>query len=81
MQSPVSHVLNLTGCIKLIFDTLDLCNFVKNEFNPTFEVQNMGNEAFQNATFGNTSFPNATFLNENVGYSCLWAMSIFKWLR
>ena len=27
----------------------DVCNFVINEFNPTFEVQNIGNKAFQNA--------------------------------
>ena len=44
-----------------------VCNFVINEFNPTFEVQNMGNEAFQNASFGNASFP-----NEALSYSCLW---------
>ena len=31
-----------------------VCNFVINEFNPTFSVQNMGNEAF--ALFGNASF-------------------------
>ena len=30
-----------------------MCNFVINEFNPTFEVQKMGNKAFQNASFGN----------------------------
>ena len=33
---------------------------VINEFNPTFEVQQIGNEAFQNAWFGKTSFPNGT---------------------
>ena len=49
-------------------DTVDICNYVIIEFNPTFEVQNMGNEAFQNASFGNASFPNG-----NEGYSCLWA--------
>ena len=37
---------------------IDICNFVINEFNLTFEVQNMGNKAFKNALFGNTSFPN-----------------------
>ena len=36
-----------------IYDTVDICNYVINEFNPTFEVQNMGNEAFQNASFPN----------------------------
>ena len=41
-----------------------------NEYNPTFESQNMGNEAFENASFGNTSFGNG-----NKDYSCLWAKS------
>ena len=35
LKSPVSHVLNFLGWIKLIFDTADLCNFVINELNPT----------------------------------------------
>ena len=52
------------------FDTVDVCNFVINEFNPTFEVENMGNKAFQNASFGN-----ASFTNEALSYSCLWAIS------
>ena len=42
---------------------------VINEFNPTFETQNMGNEAFENASFGNASFGNG-----NEDYSCLWAL-------
>ena len=70
LKSLVSHFLNFKSWIKLIYDTVDAYNFVINEFNPTFEVQNMGNEAFQNASFGNTSFP-----NEALSYSCLWAMS------
>ena len=49
-----SIFLNFKSWIKLIYDTVDVCNFVINEFNPTFEVQNMGNEAFQNASFGGT---------------------------
>ena len=53
LKSLVFHVLNFKSWIKLIYDTVDVCNFVLNEFNPTFEVQNMGNEAFQNASFGN----------------------------
>ena len=32
--------------VKLICDTVSVCNFVINHFNPTFSVQNMGNEAF-----------------------------------
>ena len=44
--------------------------FVINEFNPTFEVQNMGNKAFENTSFWNASFPNG-----NEDYSCLWAKS------
>ena len=68
MKSLVSHVLNFKSWIKLIYDIVGMCNFVINEFNLTFEVQNIGNEAFQNASFGNASFP-----NEALGYSCLWA--------
>ena len=41
--------------IKLIYDTVDICHFVINEFNPTFKVQNMETEAFQNALFGNAT--------------------------
>ena len=67
-EKPLSHVFNFKSWIKLIYDTVDICNFVINAFNPTFEVQNMGNEAFQNASFGKASFPNG-----NEGYSCLWA--------
>ena len=52
--------------LELIYDTADVCNFVINDFNPTFEVQNMKNEAFQNASFGDALFP-----NEALGYSCL----------
>ena len=35
LKSPVSHVLNFLGWIKLIFDTSDLYNFVIDELNPT----------------------------------------------
>ena len=45
----VSHVLNITGWMKLNVDTVDLCNFVVNEFNPNTEVQNIENRVFQNA--------------------------------
>ena len=62
----ISHVLNFRGWIKLIYDKITLTYSVKNEFNPTSEVQNIGNGAFQNAPFANGSFPNG-------GYSCLWA--------
>ena len=51
LKSLVSYVLNFNNWIELVYDTVDICNFVINEFNPTFEVQNMGNEAFQNASF------------------------------
>ena len=67
LKSIVSHFMNFKSWIKLIYDTVDVCNFVINEFNSTFEVQNMGNEAFQNISFGNASFP-----NEALSYSCLW---------
>ena len=53
LKSPVSHVVNFLGWIKLIFDHTYLCNFVIKGLNPTYEVQNMGNGAFQNAPFGN----------------------------
>ena len=54
-------------CIKSL-QYVGVRNFVINEFNLTFEVQNMGNKAFQNASFGTASFP-----NEALDYSCLWA--------
>ena len=66
LKSLVSHFLSFKSQIKLIYDTVDVCNFVINEFNPTFDVQNMGKEASQNASFGNPSFP-----NEALSYSCL----------
>ena len=44
---------------------------VKNEFNQTSEVQNIGNGAFQNAPFANIPFANGMFANSD--YSCLWA--------
>ena len=34
--------------------SLDLCNFVLNEFNPTFEVQGSGNKTLKNTPFCNT---------------------------
>ena len=42
---------------------------VKNEFNPTSEVQNIENGAFQNAPFANIPFANG--MNANGDYSCL----------
>ena len=57
---------------------------VKNEFNPTSEVQNIGNGAFQNALFANIPFANgmlfanipfANGMFANSDYSCLWAIS------
>ena len=68
LKSLISHVLSFISWIKLIYDTVNICNFVIYQFNPTFEVQNMGYEDFQNAYFGNASFP-----NEALSYSCLWA--------
>ena len=70
MKSLVSHVLNFKSWIKLICDKIAYTHCVINEFNPTFEIQNMGNDAFQNALFGN-----ALFGNGNEDYSCLWAKS------
>ena len=71
LKCPVSYVLNFRGWIKLIYDKITLIHSVKNEFNPTSKVQNIGNRAFQNAPFANIPFANRSFLNG--GYSCLWA--------
>ena len=67
-QLEISNFFNFKSWMKLIYDTVDICNFVINEFNQTFDVQNMAKEAFQNVSFGNALFP-----NEALGYSCLWA--------
>ena len=64
LKCPVSHVLNFRGWIKLIYDKITSMYSVKNEFNQTSEVQNIGNGAFQNAPFANGD------------YSCLWATSL-----
>ena len=69
LKCPVSYVLNFRGWIKLIYDKITLIYCVKNEFNPTSEVQNMGNGAFQNAPFANILFANGSF--PNGGCSCL----------
>ena len=45
-KSLVSHVLNFKSWIKLIYDKITYIYGVINEFNPIFEVQNMGNEVF-----------------------------------
>ena len=63
LKCSVSYVLNFRGWIELIYDKITLIYSVKNEFNPTSEIQNIGNGAFQNA---NGRFPNGR-------YSCLWA--------
>ena len=72
LKYPVSHVLNFRGWIELIYDKITLIYGVKNEFNQTSEVQNIGNRAFQNVPFANAPFANGSF--PNGGYSCLWAM-------
>merc|ERR1712020_392515 len=72
-KSLVSHFLNIKRWIQLIYDTVFVCSFVINEFNPTFEVQNMGNKVFQNASFQIASFP-----NRNESYSCLWAVCLLS---
>ena len=51
LKSLVSHFLNFKSWIKLIYDTIDVCNFVINEFNPTFEVQESENVVLQNTSF------------------------------
>jgi len=42
--------------------SLDLYNFVLNEFNPTFEVQGSGNKTLKNTLFCNT-FSNIFFIH------------------
>ena len=54
LKSLVSHVLNFKSWIQLIYEIVDICNFVM--LNPTVEGQNMGNKAFQNASFETASF-------------------------
>ena len=53
LKCSVSYVLNFRGWIKLIYDKITIIYCVKNEFNQTSEVQNIGNGAFQNALFAN----------------------------
>ena len=65
LKCPVAYaynVLNFRGWIKLIYNKITSMDSVKNEFNPTSEVQNIGNGAFQNVPFANAS--------------CLWAESL-----
>ena len=63
--------MNITCLIKLIFATVNLCNFVISEFNPIIEVQGIGNWGLPNALFQITHFQRF-FLNG--GYRCLWAV-------
>ena len=77
LKSPISHVLNFRGWIKLIYDKITLIYCVENEFNPTSEVQNIENGVFQNAPFANAPFANGRFSNGD--YNCLWAKSRLSW--
>ena len=56
MKCSISYVPNFRGWIKLIYDKITLIYSVKNEFNPTSEVQNIENEVFENAPFANGFF-------------------------
>ncbi len=49
--------------------SLDLCNFVLNEFNPTFEVQESENGALPNTPLWNASFQMRVFKKEASGLS------------
>ena len=53
-RNPISISLNFIGWIKLIFDPVDFCTFVINDFNLSFEVQESG--ALQNALFSKLDF-------------------------
>ena len=57
------YVLNFRGWIKFIYDKIRSMYSVKNEFNQTSEVQNIGNRAFQNSPFANIPFANGMFAN------------------
>ena len=52
LKRPIYHVLNLKSQIKLISNTVQSYDFDINEFNLTYEVQNMANRAFQIVPFG-----------------------------
>ena len=47
LKSLTSDILKFKSWIKLIYDKITYIN----EFNPAFEVQNMGYKTFQNASF------------------------------
>ena len=68
--------MNLRGWIKLIYDKITLIYSVKNEFNPTSEVQNIGNGAFQNAPFANIPFANGITVayKHSLFYVFLWSL-------
>ena len=66
--------MSFIGWIKLIYDKITSMYSVKNEFNQTSEVQNIGNGAFQNALFANIPFANGMFADND--YTCLWAMFV-----
>ena len=70
LKSLIYLVLNFKSWIKLIYNKIACTYCVINEFNSTFEAQNMANEAFKNASFGNASFGNG-----NEDYNCLRAGS------
>ena len=70
LKSLVYHVLNFKSWI------YDKIIYILNEFNPTFETQNMGNKAFKNPSFGNASFGNGS-----EDYSCLLAKSTLSLTR
>ena len=80
MKSIVFHVLNFKSWIKLISDTVDICNLVINEFNPIFEVQKIGNEAFQNASFANASGnKDSSCHSAMVKISMIWLFKFRTW--
>ncbi len=69
-ETTIYHVLNLKSQIKLIFNTVQPYNFDINEFNLTYEVQNIAKGAFQIAPFPNGRFE----------CNCLWALSTYRGL-
>ena len=65
LKSLVSHVLNFLGWIQLICDKITYIYCVINEFDPTFEVQNI---TWDVACFETPRFQTGTRVK-----NCLWA--------
>ena len=86
LKCPVAYaynVLNFRGWIKLIYDKITLIYSIKNEFNPTSKVQNIGNGAFYNTQFSIflTSEVGANSIISKLYYSTVSKMSLIQPLK